>query len=255
MSLSLQVLSKEPIVTAEKLLEYKRKHGHLRAFNAPETVLVCYQRSTMEYLLKTHPTFHPSSEVTHLYLAEGRPIGILGDWGVGAPGLAIKMEELIALGTKRFVAIGTAGGLLHHHTIASRVLCEKALAEDGVAHLYLQGERSAESDEALSLEWRRFEEERSLVPAERAMAWSFSALFKESVEDVHRVQKEGCTVVEMEAATLYAIAKEKNVQALTLFVISDTLSEDWTPRTKEQAVRTSLHDLADLALEFCGSRP
>lgn len=251
--MNVQLSSKEPIVTAEKLLNHKRAYGHLGDFKAPETVLVCYQSSTMEYLLKKHPEFKPSKAVTHFYLSNDGQVGILGDWGVGAPGLAIKMEELIALGAKRFIAVGTAGGLMNAHKIADFVLCPKALAEDGVAHLYLpEDQQTVNADPEMMLEWDRFVKERSLPHFDPAMAWSFSAIFRETVEDVMRVREQGFSVVEMEAATLYAIGKEKGVQTLTLFVISDSITqEDWVPRIKEPAVRNNLHQLADWALEFC----
>lgn len=246
-------VSAEPIVTAEKLLEHKRVYGHLGDFKAPETVLVCYQRSTTEYLLKQHPEFHSSKAVTHLYLPSDTEVGILGDWGVGAPGLAIKMEELIALGAKRFIAVGTAGGLMHAHNIADFILCSKALAEDGVAHLYLpQDQRIVAADPQMIAEWTYFAKKRSLPSFHPAMAWSFSAIFRETLADVYRVREQGCSVVEMEAATLYAIGQEKGVQTLTLFVISDSITEeDWFPRIKEIAMMDNLHRLADWALEFC----
>ena len=152
-----QLSCKDPIVTAEKLLEHKRALGHLGDFRAPETVLVCYQRSTIEYLLKAHPELQPSNAVTHLYLPEDGQVAVLGDWGVGAPGLAIKIEELIALGSKRFIAVGTAGGLMNAHEIADFVLCTKALAEDGVAHLYLpEGQNVAAASPEMMDEWSQF---------------------------------------------------------------------------------------------------
>tara|TARA_A100001015_G_C14695515_1_gene596139 strand:+ start:110 stop:307 length:198 start_codon:yes stop_codon:yes gene_type:complete len=56
----------------------------------------------------------------------------------------------------------------------------------------------------------------------------------------------------MEAATLYAIGKEKGVQTLSLFVISDVINEKgWTPHLREPAVKENLHQLADWALDFC----
>ncbi len=245
--------AQKPIVTAEKLLQYKIAAGHTDNFQAPEIVLVCYQRSTMQYLLEKYPEFQPSKAVTHFYTQENGRVGILGDWGVGAPGLAIKMEELVVLGTKRFVAVGTAGGLMNRHEIADFVFCPKALAEDGVAHLYLPSNQSAiEADQEMLSEWADFTKERALPQFQPAMAWSFSALFRETVEDVLRVSKLGYSVVEMEAATLYAIGKDKKVQTLSLFVISDLITqENWTPRLREPAVRENLHQLADWALEFC----
>ncbi len=249
-----QIKNKTPLVTAQKMLEYKREFGHVGDLRAPETALVCYQRSTMDWLRKEHSKeIVPFPGVSHFFLLPGGKAGILGDWGVGAPGLAIKMEELIALGTKRFVAIGTAGALGGCHSIASYVLCPKALAEDGVAHHYLpEGKSVAEASPELLEEWKAFAKRRALPEMSDATAWSFSAFFRETAEDVLRVSSLGCSVVEMEAATLYAIAEEKNVQAISLFVISDSISEEgWTPRLREPATRNHLHLLANWALEFC----
>lgn len=245
-------MSKTPIVTAEKLLQYKRNYGHMEEFAAPENVLVCYQSSTMRYLLERHPEFSPSKAVTHFYVCEGGQAGILGDWGVGAPGLSIKMEELIALGAKQFIAVGTAGGLMHSHRLADFVFCPQALAEDGVAHLYLPSDQNvAQANPQMIAEWNTFSKKRSLPSFQPAMAWSFSALFRETAEDVLRVHSLGCSVVEMEAATLYAIGQDKGVQTLSLFVVSDLIGEEaWTPRLREPEVRDNLHLLADWALEF-----
>jgi purine-nucleoside phosphorylase len=207
----------------------------------------------MQYLLERHPEFQPSEAVTHFYTREDGRVGILGDWGVGAPGLAIKMEELVALGVKRFIAVGTAGGLMDTHQIADFVLCPKALAEDGVAHLYLPHDQHiASADPQMIFAWTQFAKDRSLPHFHPATAWSFSAIFRETIADVFRVRKQGCSVVEMEAATLYAIGQDKGVQALTLFVISDSITQEaWTPRIKDPTVRARLHQLADWALEFC----
>ncbi len=249
-----QLIQKQPIVTAEKLLQYKQAHGHLGAFDPPKTVFVCYQRSTLSYILQRHPQFQ-ASPVTHFFVDPESRSGILGDWGVGAPGLAIKMEELIALGVRRFVAVGTAGALMGSHPIGEIVLCPKALAEDGVAHHYLpDGERIASADAELVAAWERFANGQALAFHPHAPAWSFSALFRETVEDMLRVHRLGFSVVEMEAASLYAIAKEKGVQALSLFVISDSITEEsWTPKIKDPLMLENLHKLADAALAFCSS--
>jgi uridine phosphorylase len=247
----LQSISAEPIVSAKKYIEHRRAHGH-PGEKVPETVLLCYQRSTMQYLLENHPEFQPSPTVTHFYEWDGQ-VGILADWGVGAPGLSIKMEELVALGAKRFIAVGTAGSLMNAHKIADFVLCPKALAEDGVAHLYLpQGQKVAAADPELMLEWEQFAKKRGLPPFKSAFAWSFSAIFRETLADVLRVESLGCSVVEMEAATLYAIGQEKGVQTLSLFIISDSITqEEWSPRIKDPTVRHNLHQLSQWALEFC----
>jgi uridine phosphorylase len=253
---SLPALSlKEPIVTAEKYIEYKKKNGHLKEFSPPEVILVCYQQSTLKNLLEHHPNIKLSDAFDNLYLLENSSVGILGGWGVGAPALAFKMECLIALGTRKFVAIGTAGSLMRKHQIGEFIIASKALAEDGVAQHYLEEERFAVVNEQLLSHWEEFSKQHTLPHFHLTGAWSFSAMFKETPADLLRVTKQGCDVVEMEAATLYAIGKQKSVQTLSLFVISDSITQDsWSPHIKEPKVRNNLNALADWALKFCKER-
>ncbi|MEI6242815.1 MAG: hypothetical protein WCP39_05355 [Chlamydiota bacterium] len=245
-------LAIEPIVTAEKYMEYKRKKGHLNEFTPPKIILVCYQQSTLKYFLEKIPDMKVSDSFSNLYIIEKGRVGILGGWGLGAPALSIKMEELIALGVKKFIAVGTAGTLMKRHSIGDFIIASKALAEDGVAHLYLKGESYAKADVEMLSAWDKFIKQHSLSNFHRAAAWSFSAIFKETPADISRVTKLGMDVVEMETATLYAIGHEKKVQTLSLFVISDSVTqENWIPYLKEPVVRNNLHKLAAWALEFC----
>lgn len=245
-------LSTEPIVTAKKYLEYKKTNGHLNEFIPPQIVLICYQQSTLQYLLKNNLSIKQSQSFSNLYLMPERGIGILGGWGVGAPALSVKMEQLIALGVNKFIAIGIAGTLMNKHAIGEYIIASKALAEDGVAHLYLNGHNFAEADHNLSLKWDHFTKNQALPSFHKAGTWSFSAIFRETPADIARVTKQGYDVVEMEAATLYAIGKEKGVQAISLFVISDVLSHDnWVPYLKEPKVINNLHKLSEWALDFC----
>lgn len=244
-------VANEPIVTAEKYMAYKKKNGHLIAFTPPGSILVCYQQSTLKHLLDCIPDIEECETFSNLYLIDEGKVGILGGWGMGAPALSVKLEQLIALGVKTFIAVGTAGTLMNH-PIGDFIIAPKALAEDGVAHHYLKGSPFSQADEELFSAWNAFAQSRSMPHFHPVPAWSFSALFKETPADICRVAKLGCGVVEMEAATLYAIGQEKGVQTLSLFVVSDTLTqEDWIPHIKEPTVKYNLHKLSKWALEFC----
>ncbi len=241
-----------PIVSAETYMDYKKMNGHLDNFVAPKIVLICYQNSTIDYLLNEHPDYQLCPSFSSLYLSADGQTGILGGWGMGAPGLSVKMEQLIALGVKQFIAIGTAGSLMDQHPVGAFILCPKALAEDGVAHLYLpKKETSASADEAMLNAWNAFADEKDLPRFHEAAAWSFSAFFRETPHDIKRVTRQGYGVVEMEAATLYAIGQDKGVQTLTLFVVSDTMNlKEWKPQLKDSIVKDHLHQLADWVLDF-----
>ncbi len=243
---------RHPIVTAKKYMEYKKLNGHLKEFVSPEIVLVCYQQSVLDYLLGKNSEIKPSGSFSGLYLADEGRVGVLGGWGMGAPALAVKLEQLIALGVKKFIAIGLAGTLMDKHQLGEFIIASSALGEDGVAHHYLDGDVSVDADAHLTSKWNEFAVNQSLPHFHKCGTWSFSAFFRETPADVLRVTKMGFDVVEMEAATLYAIGKEKGAQALTLFVVSDSVTIDnWTPRLKEPHIENNLHKLAEWALQFC----
>lgn len=245
-------LSNEPIVTAKKYIEYKKGNGFIKDFAAPTIVLVCYQQSTLKYLNELLPTMEETASFSNLFLLDEGEIGVLGGWGMGAPTLASKMEQLIALGVKQFIAVGTAGTLLNKHSIGDFIITTKALAEDGVAHLYLEGQLYASVDNKLFSLWNDFIKKHDHPFFHSAGSWSFPAIFRETPADVKRVTDQGFDVVEMEAATLYSIGQNKGVQALSLFVISDSITlDEWTPHLKSGLVRTNLHKLAEWAIDFC----
>ncbi len=237
-----------PLVTAEKYIHYKLANGHIKNFIVPDVILICYQQSTFRHLLEIYPHLKSSSNFSELYYLNDE-VAIMANWGFGAGPLAAKVEQFIVLGVKTFIAIGTAGSL-NKHQIGDFIISPSALAEDGVAIHYLpKGQTEVRASEELIEKWNHFSQ--NLAPFKTASSWSFPAIFRETSADIIRVKRHGFTVVEMESATLYAIGQEKNVKTLSLYVISDILSETyWEPHLKEPIVAKNLHQLAEWATTF-----
>jgi purine-nucleoside phosphorylase len=212
-------------------------------------VLICYQPSSVEYLLKHNQDLKKSEHFADLYVSNDAKVAVLA-MAQGSPALALKMEMLIALGVRNFITVGTAG-TLHKHDIGAFVLSTKALAEDGVAeHYLLPGEQFAYANQKMLKLWLDFAKSTSLPSFRIATTWTFSSIFKETPNNITNAKLKGCEIVEMEAATLYAIAGDKKVKALALFIISDQVNLDsWVHKTK--AVKINLQQLAQIALEFC----
>ncbi len=244
-----------PVVTANQYMEYKRSNGLMKDFAVPKVVLVCYQQFLLDTLVSQNPDIKLTESFSTLYLVPDTEVGILGGWGIGAPALANKMEQLVALGVKKFVAIGFAGTLCDDHDFGDFVLSPSALAEDGVSHLYLPpGEKFANAHPNMLSAWNDFASKESLPPFHTIPTWSFSVLYRETPRAIRNATSLGCGVVEMEAATLYAIGAEKGVETISLFVISDSVTEEkWTPHIKEPAVKENLVKLALWALKFSKS--
>src|ERR671923_1542336 len=69
---------------------------------------------------------------------EGRPVSVQAT-GMGCPSAAIVMEELIQLGVKRFLRVGTCGGLQSDLRLGDLIVAVSAVAADGTAANYVDG--------------------------------------------------------------------------------------------------------------------
>src|SRR5205814_5533355 len=60
---------------------------------------------------------------------EGRPVSVQAT-GMGCPSAAIVVEELVQLGVKRLMRVGTCGGLQPHHELGDLVVALTAIPQD-----------------------------------------------------------------------------------------------------------------------------
>lgn len=242
-----------PVSSAKQYIEYLKTIEEVPSYQVPETVIIIFGRSGMERLLAKHPAQN-AKLMRHLHVIDDGKLGVVGDFGIGAPAMVHRVEELIALGVKRFILVGLAGSLTHDLSIGDYALCTRALSEDGVGHLYMKSdERFSIATPALQAAWLRFMDKRHPNHSKFHLvsSWSFPVIFRESQEDIERVTDLGCSTVEMEVGALYAIAREKEVEALALFLISDSLANGvWHPQLKDHHTKDNLTRLTELAMEF-----
>ncbi len=62
----------------------------------------------------------------------GKPVSVQGT-GMGCPGATIVFEELIQLGVKRLLRVGTCGGLQPHHRLGDMIVALTAVPADATA--------------------------------------------------------------------------------------------------------------------------
>lgn len=212
----------------------------------PEGVIFLYQASLWDAVradgrAEPYPLFG-------LYTVGGRA-GVLGGFGFGAPAACVRMEGLIALGVKRFVSIGTAGGLQPDLSIGDLVVCERAIRDEGTSHHYLPPARYAFPSAAATADVRAALERRELAYRMGA-SWTIDAPYRETVAEIRAYRAEGVAVVEMEAAALFAVGEHRGVEVAALFTISDLLTgAAWEPRFRSPEVREGLETIYEVALE------
>jgi uridine phosphorylase len=126
--------------------------------------------------------------------------------GMGGPSAAIVVEELIALGARTFIRIGTCGALSERHAIGQLVAVESALALDGASQA-LGASGRVDPDPGL----------RAAIDAPQAVAASVDLFYADA-------EPADADVVEMECAALFRIAELRGVRAAAVLGVSDSLA-------------------------------
>jgi DeoD family purine-nucleoside phosphorylase len=153
--------------------------------------------------------------------ADGEPLTVQST-GMGGPSAAIVTEELIALGARRLVRIGTCGALVDELVLGQLVAAETVLSADGTsAALGTNG--SLGSDPGLL--------ERLVAAGARPGTVVSSDLFYDPRPDTAGAWREqGAIVVEMEAATILQVAARRGVTAACVLAVSDVPAPDGARR-------------------------
>jgi uridine phosphorylase len=231
---------------------YAREGGKLEGYEAPEGIILCYQRSVLEHSRRTEDFPTVPSVPLHRGLvtlpSTGHRFGVLGDFGFGAPIAALLMEDFIALGTQKFISIGTAGGLQRDRRVGDIVLCNRAIRDEGVSHHYVAPGKYAEASPELTTQLADVFASKGIA-SRTGCAWTIDTPYRETLEEVRQYREEGVECVEMEAAALFSVAICRSVQVASAFVISDLLVDDvWEPQMRSEETAAGLRTLYEAAV-------
>ena len=155
----------------------------------------------------------------------GTPVSVQTS-GMGTPSLSIVVEELLRLGAKRLIRVGTCGGIAPGLKTGELVIATAACPTDGATATYLHGEAYAPAaDFALT---------RALVDAATAagvtartgLVASVDVFYNADDDYAKRWRERGVLAFEMEASALFFLAARGGVQAACALTVSDVLSEE-----------------------------
>ena len=153
--------------------------------------------------------------------ADGAPLTIQST-GLGGPSTAIVVEELIGLGARRLVRVGTCRAL-SDLPLGSLVIADRVLADDGASRaLGAMGMLEPDSDLLAGLRAAGASEVGAVVSTDlyydpRPPAW------------------EGAVAVELSAAALLAVARRRGARSACVFVVSESPAGRIEPEALERA--------------------
>jgi DeoD family purine-nucleoside phosphorylase len=173
--------------------------------------------------------------------ADGRPLTIQST-GMGGPSAAIVIAELADLGATTLVRVGTCGALDGSLALGELLIATEALAADGTSRALGAAGRVAADPELLA----------NLIAAAGGDARHgpvvSSDLFYDGREGAERAWlADGALAVEMEAATLFALAARRGLRAGCVLIVSDVVLPV-RRRIDAEALREAEDRLGRLAL-------
>lgn len=179
--------------------------------------------------------------------ADGLPLTIQST-GMGGPSAAIVAEELIALGARRLVRVGTCGALVDGLALGSLVIAEAAMPDDGASRaLGAAAPLAADPDLLAGL--------RSAGDGAAAgLVVSADLFYDPDPERPARWTAAGALAVEMEAATLFAVAARHGAVAACVLAVSDLLAGGDRVRIEPEALERAEPELGRVGASALGAR-
>lgn len=162
--------------------------------------------------------------------ADGEPLTIQST-GMGGPSAAIVLSELISLGARRAIRVGTCGALAPTLRLGELVIARESICRDGCSRR-LAGTERVSADPALSKALAAaapaahvgavmsvdlfYDPEPGTGPHRRGEAGEISDDERGPGED------EGAIAIEMESATLFALGARFGIAVACVLVVTDT---------------------------------
>ena len=239
--------SKEAVIEPGKII---------KPINIPEHCVLASLYDVIDKLVQSKKTkfLHNIESEAGLFpvyemQAYDKPLGVVHP-GVGAPFAASVLEEMIALGCKKFIACGGAGVLQRDILRGEVVIVNSAIRDEGTSYHYLPPAREVNTSKK-AVETIEKTLQKHSIKYILGKTWTTDGIFRETKDKIALRRKEGCLTVEMEGAAFFAVSQFRNVDFGQILCAGDDVSgEKWDKRYCDQRA-SHREKLFWLAAEAC----
>jgi purine-nucleoside phosphorylase len=177
---------------------------------------------------------------------ESKPVSVQST-GMGCPSAAIVFEELVTLGCKRILRVGTCGGLQPHHRLGDMIVALTAVPQDGTTYTYVKEPHCPTAS---------FELVHAAVHAAKELGQpihvgpvvSSDVFYNPDDDQYRRWSERGILGVEMEAAVIFTLGALRKVHAGCLLTVSDIVVEGTFTRISDDELRAAVDRMTRVGL-------
>ena len=184
---------------------------------------------------------------------EGKRVSVQGT-GMGCPGATIVFEELIQLGCKRLMRVGTCGGLQPHHALGDLIVALSAVPADATARHLANDEPHCPTASWDLIHGAVHAAKELGQPMHVGPIVSSDVFYNPNEGQYERWSSRGVLGVEMEASALFTVAaiggigKVPGVHGGCLLTVSDIIVEGVFTRITDDELRAAVDRMTRVAL-------
>jgi uridine phosphorylase len=149
---------------------------------------------------------------------------------IGAPVTVGLLEEILVKGGKKILLFGSCGSLDNNISDGHIVVPTHAYRDEGTSYHYV----SADNGEFIEVKSAKktFEILKEInIPVIYGKTWTTDAIYRETRRNKEQRKNDGCITVEMECASVMAMAQYRNAEIFQFLYTADNLDcSQWEPR-------------------------
>lgn len=162
-----------------------------------------------------------------------------------------RIENAIGLlDTNRYIVFGGAGCLDKEIAHGKIMVPTFAYRDEGTSYHYVKANDYIEmKNYKIISEFMKLNE----IPYIEGKTWTTDAFFRETINNIEKMKKDGCIAVEMECSAMQAVCDFRNLELYYFLTSGDLLDcQKWDERKEEGQLEGTQHDSGhfEIAIEL-----
>ncbi len=218
----------------------------------PEKVIVVFVEEFTDVLLKSVDseviTYMSAGSMVPIYqfTYENQKIGFYQSM-IGGAAAGAMLDEVIAMGAKKFLFFGSCGSLEGSITSGHLIVPTAAYRDEGFSYHYVPAGDYIEITTAKRMAELLHEIQ---VPYIETKTWTTDAIYRETRRNMNLRKEEGCAVVEMECASIMAVGQFRHAEVYQFLFAADCLDgEEWDKRILSEVPLDMKNSIVHVALK------
>jgi nucleoside phosphorylase len=228
-------LKNESAFTPESVIDAVKVSRNLSSISVPDVCVLEFDGDLTDHLVQSEavqpwPTWACFHTPMFAMEVDGTPCGIVPR-AIGGPYAVLVAEQLLASGAKVIVGLTSAGRISPQLSIPSLVVATAAIRDEGTSYHYLPPSRTVSAPTAL-ISLLESQLKQLDLPVQGGFVWTTDAPYRETQEQIEAYAAEGVLAVEMQAASLFALAQARKAQIGVVAYVSNAIDHAGGPFDK-----------------------